>query len=293
MHNGIYKKQNKEFDEYQLFKGYDKQQKSYLTETLEGKITQLLYVNPAKRSTLEIFRNYKRSIMSSQSFPKRFYKDVAVSSEGGDFTVTLDGRTLKTPGKTALNMSRKDHAALVAAEWDAVTDAINPAHMPITRLMNVAVERTPKIRDDLIAEVRRYAGTDLLCYRADNPAGLIARQNKIWSPWLVWAEENGIALKTTDSVIAVTQDDAALDAAAARAAKYDDVALTLLVHLTAVYGSAILALAVMDGALDAGEAFDISRLDHNYQIQHWDEDPDPAEITPATRAATITLATLS
>ncbi|WP_371396949.1 ATP12 family chaperone protein [Fretibacter rubidus] len=228
----------------------------------------------------------------SKTFPKRFYKDVAVTQITGGYTVTLDGRTLKTPGKIALVMARKDHADLVAAEWDAVSEVINPAHMPITRMMNVAVERTPENRADLITEARRYGGTDLLCYRADNPSGLIDKQNQLWSPWLDWAAARGIELRTTDSVIAIDQDKAALDAIATTAEGYDDVALTLLVHLTAVYGSVILALAVMDGALAAGEGFDISRLDQSYQIEHWGEDEEAAEITAATRAETVTLAQL-
>ena len=228
----------------------------------------------------------------SKAFPKRFYKDVAIAEVSGGFTVTLDERTLKTPGKKALLMTRQDHAEHVAREWDAVSDVINPADMPITRLMNVAVERTPSNRAELIAEARRYGSTDLLCYRADNPTGLIVKQNQIWSPWLAWAATRGIHLKTTDSLIAIDQDSTALDAIAKSAEGYDDVALTLLVHLTAVYGSVILALAVMEGALDAGEGFDISRLDQDYQIEHWGEDEEAAEIKAATRAETVTLAQL-
>lgn len=228
----------------------------------------------------------------SKKFPKRFYKEVGVAVVEGGFIVTLDGRTLKTPGKKTLLCPTNSTAALVAAEWDAVKDEINPSDMPITRMMNVTVERTPVMREALVAEARRYAGTDLLCYRADNSRVLAEQQEAAWGPWLSWAAEQGIALRITAGLIAVDQDAAALDAVAARAAAMDDLSLTLYVHLTAVFGSAILALAVIDGALDAGEAFDLSRLDARFQAQMWGEDEQAADIAAATRKETITLAQL-
>lgn len=228
----------------------------------------------------------------SKAFPKRFYTSVAVARHDGGYAVTLDDRPVKTPGKLPLVMARKDHAVFVANEWDAVMDHINPADMPLTRLMNVAVERTPQNRDELIAEARRYGETDLLCYRAENPQGLVDQQNAQWTPWLEWAKALGIDLQTTDSLIAITQEDAALNKIAEMASVMDDVSLTLLVHFTAVYGSVILALAVMNGTLETGQGFDISRLDSRYQAEHWGEDEEAAEIAAATRAETVVLGQL-
>ena len=228
----------------------------------------------------------------SKAFPKRFYTSVAVVPHDSGFAVTLDKRLLKTPGKLPLVMAREDHAALIAEEWDAVKDHINPADMPLTRLMNVAVERTPHNRNELIAQARRYGETDLLCYRADNPQGLVQQQNEKWTPWLDWAQERGINLQTTDSLIAVKQEAISLNKIAEMAAAMDDVSLTLFVHLTAVYGSVILALAVMDSALETGEGFDVSRLDSLYQAEHWGEDEEAVGIAAATRAETVVLGRL-
>lgn len=227
--------------------------------------------------------------MSSKTFPKRFYKTVGVKAEGGGFVVTLDGRVLKTPGKQILLCPTRDHANLIAAEWEAVTTVINPAQMPLTRLLNVAVERTPHMRDDLIAEARRYGATDLLCYRADTPQALVDMQSAEWDPWLDWARGQGIDLTATAGVLAIDQSAEALDAIAARASALDDLQLTLLVHLTAVFGSVILALAVINRALAAGAAFDISRLDARFQIDRWGEDEEAAEIAAATRGETVIL----
>jgi len=98
----------------------------------------------------------------SQNFAKRFYKEVSLDLRGGAYVILLDGRVLKTPKKADLIIEREDRAAQVAAEWEAQEHEINPSLMPATRLMNVACEQTPFRRDDLIAEARNYAATDLL-----------------------------------------------------------------------------------------------------------------------------------
>ena len=226
------------------------------------------------------------------SFAKRFYKEVSIGSQEGGYAVLLDGRVLKTPKKQPLVIAREAHAKLVAAEWDAQAEEINPSLMPCTRLMNVACEQTPTRRDDLIAEARRYSGTDLLCYRAENPSDLTARQEAQWGPLLDWAAGLGIKLKSVRGIMAVTQDEAALDAMADQARALGDVDLTLLVHFISVFGSAVLGLAVMKGRLTAAQALDLSRLDELYQIEQWGEDEEAAERTAFIRRETLALAQL-
>lgn len=226
------------------------------------------------------------------SFAKRFYKQVTVEARDGGFVVLLDGRVLKTPKKQPLIIDTEARAQLVAAEWDAQVDEINPSLMPCTRMMNVACEQTPTRRDDLIAEARRYAGTDLLCYRAASPSDLTARQEEKWNPLLEWAGQLGIKLKSVTGIIAVEQDKDALDAVADQARALGDVDLTLLVHFISVCGSAVLGLAVMKGHLSAGQALDLSRLDELYQIEQWGEDEEAAERTAFIRTETLALAAL-
>jgi len=80
--------------------------------------------------------------MMSKALAKRFYKTVSIEPIEKGFIVTLDGRILKTPGKKALLIPLQSQAELVAKEWDAQEVTINPAMMPLTRLMNVACERS-------------------------------------------------------------------------------------------------------------------------------------------------------
>jgi len=204
--------------------------------------------------------------------PKRFYKEVSVAKDDDKFLIHLDGRTLKTPGKQTLQVDNENIAKLIAAEWDAQDEKIKPETMPITRLINVAIELTPTNRPKLVEEAKSYAGTDLLCYRASDPESLVERQNKLWNPVLNWALSQGVDLVTTNSVMAIDQNAESLNAVGAYAETLDDVHLTLLVHLTAVFGSAVLAMAVMKKYLSGSQAFDLSRLDNIWQIEQWGED---------------------
>jgi len=223
---------------------------------------------------------------------KRFYKEVTTQPVDNGFAVLLDGRQLKTPGKLVLIAPTQKAAELVAAEWDAQEDNIRPETMPVTRLINVTIELTPKNRDALVLEARRYAGTDLLCYRADEPISLADRQAEEWDPVLTWAAVRGIALETTIGVTAIEQDSEALDQIAAYAKSHDDLNLTLYVHLIAVFGSALLAMAVMEKFVSGQKGFALSRLDNLYQIEQWGEDEEAAEIAANLEQEIIALCQL-
>jgi len=180
--------------------------------------------------------------VSSQRLSKRFYKAVTVGEAAPGWCILLDGMQLRTPGKLMLTVPTKPLAEKIAAEWEAQTDRINPSLMPVTRLVNVAVEQTPSRRGDLISEARRYAETDLLCYRAPEPRILKERQSAAWDKWLDWAGEQGLPLTKTESLQAVEQPSESLKAIENFAEELEDLPLTLFVHLIAVFGSVVLAM---------------------------------------------------
>jgi len=222
----------------------------------------------------------------------RFYKSVSTQEKDGRFQVLLDERVLKTPGKMAFTLPTKPLAEAVAKEWDAQTDKIEPANMPLTRLMNVALEQTPDRRPELLDEAKRYTSTDLLCYRAPEPRILVERQSEGWDGWLAWAKSRGIDLISTQSLIAIVQPESAYESISAYAKSLDDIRLTLFLHFTAVFGSVVLAMAVIEKALTAEEAFDLSRLDILYQNELWGEDEEAAENARDLRNETVSLGTV-
>ena len=224
---------------------------------------------------------------------KRFYQSVTLDHDEAGHFVRLDGRELKTPGKKPVRVPSEEIAARLRDEWDAVPapedGEINPVLMPVTRLANVVSEGVSDRRDTLISEVRSYAGTDLLSYRAPDPEEFVTRQSQAWDPWIDWAAKRNIRLETTDSIRAIEQPEDSLNAVADYASKLPDFSLVLFVHLTAVYGSTILALAVSEQALDPAEAFDLSRLDELYRAEIWGADEEDERVRNALREETAIL----
>lgn len=209
---------------------------------------------------------------------KRFYAEAAAAPEAGAFTVTLDGRPVRTPGKQALRLPTRPLGEAVAAEWRAQGEAIAPATMPLTRLANSALDRTAPNRAQVIEQVAAYAGADLLCYRAESPEALVARQAATWQPVLDWLARNHRApLRVTAGIAPVEQDRDALLAIYTTVAAFDDFRLTGLHAATAGCGSVALALALAAGRIDADDAWRAAHLDELFQAERWGGDREAEE----------------
>ncbi len=213
---------------------------------------------------------------------KRVYKQVATRRAEAGWGVALDGRPLRTPAKHELTVPSETLAAAIAAEWDAQAPDIRPHTMPLTRLAATAIDRTAAKRGEIVAEIANYAGTDLVCYRAEHPPALAARQAAAWQPLIDWAAGRYDAgLAVTAGIVPQPQSPAALNAFAAAVGSQDDFRLTALQAVTASCGSLVIALALLEGRLDAAAAFAVSQLEETFQIEAWGEDTEAA----ARRAA--------
>lgn len=217
--------------------------------------------------------------------PKRFWKQAAAVAVEGGFSVQLDGRAVRTPGKLPLVLPTLDMAQACAAEWDAQVDMVKPATMPMTRYANSAVEKVSAQFDGVVGEVAAYGGSDLLCYRADQPAALAQRQAAGWDPLLDWARDAfGAPLAVTAGVMPTPQDPAALEALRRAVAAHDPFRLSALHDLVAISGSLVLGLAVAKGRLAEDDAFDLSRIDEHFQAEIWGQDEEAAEVEAKKRA---------
>jgi chaperone required for assembly of F1-ATPase len=143
-----------------------------------------IFISPEERDPLQLARKDARPAL-----PRRFYKDVAVAEEPNGFAITLDGRKLKTPAKADLVLPVYTAAEAVAAEWRAQGEEIDPRTMPMTRLVNSALDGVAHDVEGVIADMVKYAGSDLVCYRAAEPEGLVAAQSEMWDPVLAFARE--------------------------------------------------------------------------------------------------------
>jgi chaperone required for assembly of F1-ATPase len=203
----------------------------------------------------------------------------------GGHGIALDGRLIKTPGQRNMVVPNSALAAAVAEEWNAQQGEIRRETMPLTRLVGVTIDRSATQREAIVRQVAHYAGTDLVCYRASHPPALAARQQAVWQPLIDWAAERYDApLMVTNGVIPASQPAASLEAFAAAVAAHDDYALTALHAATAACGSLVIALALLEGRVDAGEAFAASQLDESFQIEAWGEDAEQAQRRAALAA---------
>ena len=216
--------------------------------------------------------------------PKRFYEAVEVVAAEGGWVVTLDGRALRSPGGKRLVLSAQGLAQLLADEWRAQGERIDIASMFNTRRAYGVSERTAEVRAFLIEQVVRYAGTDLVCYLADHPVGLRARQEAAWGPMRMWAgQEHGVRLVPVSGILPANQSAESLDALRRHAEALDDFRLDGLVASVSLLGSAVLGLAVERGRLTAAEAFELSRVDEVHQIENWGEDAEASKRTAIQR----------
>lgn len=219
---------------------------------------------------------------------RRFWTVATVRPTGDGFTVLLDERPLRTPGKLPLVLPTCALAEAVAAEWDAQSDAIDPNTMPLTRAANSAVEKVAPQFAAVAGMLAEYGGTDLVCYRATDPEELVRRQAVAWDPLVDWAATDlGAPLRLTSGVIPVEQDAAALSRLHQHLVEMDVFGLTALHDLVTVPGSLVLGLAVVRRRIDAETAFRLSRVDEDYQVERWGADEDAQAAAENRRQAMV------
>ena len=204
---------------------------------------------------------------------KRFYKTVGTVAVEGGFGITLDDKALKTPAKASLVLPTEALARAIADEWDAQVDVIRPHGMRLMQLASTALDRVSIHRLAVVEEAAGYAASDLLCYRAEAPQELVAREVQLWQPLLDWAMVRFDApLTVTSGIVHVDQSAASLKALRAVLLALDPLTLTAVADLTAACGSLVLALAVWDGRIDADAAAAATLIDETVQNERWGED---------------------
>lgn len=216
---------------------------------------------------------------------RRFYKNAEAVELPSGHGVALDGKAIKTPGKRELIVPTGALAAAIAEEWDMQEAEARSPTMPLTRLATTAIDRVARQRETIVQQIANYAGTDLVCYRAGHPPTLAARQQATWQPLIDWAVLRYDApLTVTTGVIPKGQSEVSLHAFAAAVAELDDFSLTALHAATAACGSLVIGLALLEGRIDADEAFAASQLDETFQIEAWGEDAEQAACRRALAA---------
>ncbi|MBX9707730.1 MAG: ATPase [Caulobacteraceae bacterium] len=232
----------------------------------------------------------RKGFRESEERQKRFWKDVSVEPRDGPHIVLLDGRPPKTPAGSPYALPTEALAGLVADEWAAQGEFIEPATMFATRLAATAIDRVSQARDAVAEKIAAYAGSDLLCYLAEDPTSLVERQAREWTPWREWAaRELGVALEPVEGIIHRPQSPEAIARVRDLALSLDPFSLSSLAMAVPLFGSAVLGFALQRGALSGEAAFELSRLDEAFQESRWGVDAEAAERTATRRAEALLL----
>jgi chaperone required for assembly of F1-ATPase len=210
-----------------------------------------------------------------RSLSKRFYKEVAIKDEGQGAALLLDGKKVRTPAKAPLLLPTKALAEAVAEEWRSQGERIDPATMPLTKLANSVIDgvvgREAAVADDIV----KHAGSDLLCYRAAGPQGLVQAQTAHWDPVIAWAKTALDApFRLAEGIVHVAQPVSSLNGIRSKLESVDPFSLAALHVMTQLTGSALLALAVALKRLTPEEAWQAAHVDEDWQIAQWGEDAE-------------------
>ena len=214
---------------------------------------------------------------------KRFWKDATVEREGQGWAVELDGRPVRTPARAPLVVPTVQLAKAIGDEWSAVDGEIDPRAMPLTGLANAAVDRVAPDPQAFASGLAAYAQADLACYRAERPTALVELQAASWDALLAWGRRRyDVDFCTTAGVVHVNQPQATVERLNHAVASIDAFHLAGLSPLITIGGSLLAALAVLEGAMTAEQAWDAVSVDDRWQLEQWGADAE-AETALANR----------
>jgi chaperone required for assembly of F1-ATPase len=182
---------------------------------------------------------------------------------------------LQTPAAAEFRLPSRALGEAIAEEWRAQGDRLKPSSAPLTQLAYTAIDQIAGEPAPVINELLGYAGTDLVCYRAEGPESLVQRQQRQWQPLLDdLLRRHNVLLIVHRGVLPRQQPQAALSSLRRLVSAQGAFVLAGLAAAVRACGSLVIGLALSEGALTPGQAFDLSQLDETYQIERWGEDEE-------------------
>ncbi|PLW78536.1 ATP12 family chaperone protein [Cohaesibacter celericrescens] len=235
--------------------------------------------------------------MMKGPLPKRFYKDVSIDETLGDdgrlsFRVLLDGRPIRSPAKNVISVPKRSIAEALQSEWNAQKTEINPAAMPLTRLINSTIDGVEVARQAMIDEMIAYLHHDFICYPASHPERLVERQKIHWLPVLDWAEEAlGGRFVQASGITSIEQSPIMGERLRSLWANLDIFQLAAVHAIMTISGSSLLVFAFWKGFLDDTATWNAAMVDEDWNVEKWGED-DEATKRRAFRLQDYTAAVL-
>lgn len=211
----------------------------------------------------------------SDALKKRFWESASVVPMDGGFSVNLDDRTLKTPAKAPFLVPTETLAQAVADEWDALEEKIDPTRLPFTKLCNASIDNMAAKAGAVVDALAEYGETDLLCYRADSPKGLVEMQSRAWDPLLDWVRDrHGLFFVQTTGILPVAQPEITISSFRDWLNEMDKFQLMSCHDLVMLSGSIVIARAVVEGHVSAENGWNTSIIDDLWQEEKWGQDDE-------------------
>ncbi|CAL1134502.1 unnamed protein product [Cladocopium goreaui] len=203
---------------------------------------------------------------------KRFYQEVMLEeSKTGTpcWRVLLDGKVVKTPKGTPLELPGRGVAQEVAGEWQQQTEDILPLEMPFTTLGCTALDIT---QHDPAASVDRllpFLEMDTVCFQGEQDL-LAERQRQEWGPLREWfASKYEVTLGVASGLAAPNHPEETLLRITQLLLDRDAWELCALEVATQTAKSFIVASALLDKSTTAEEAIRLAQLEEDFQIERW------------------------
>ncbi|MDC9701819.1 MAG: ATPase [Alphaproteobacteria bacterium] len=214
------------------------------------------------------------------SLSRRFYREVTVEMRDEGYELLLDGCKAMTPGKRPLFLlARRRLAEVIAEEWRAQKEYIDPRLMPLTQMATRIIDHVTIKREAIIGELLSYAGSDLLCYRAAFPENLRRLQDELWDPVLAWVEDFlSISVRRVTGVMPIDAFPGSLDKLFNFLEELDDFDLCAFSDLVHLLGSVFLVLALFCHHLSSEAAWQAAYLDEDWQNEHWGIDEEARQL---------------
>ncbi len=215
---------------------------------------------------------------------KRFYKEVSARSAGDGYQILLDERPVKTPARNALAVPTERLGQAIAEEWRGQGEEIDPRSMPLTGLANAAIDRVAPDKAAFAEGLARYGESDLLCYRAEAPSGLVSRQAELWDPPLAWARRRfDIDFEIVEGIMHRPQPANTVEQLGRAVAARDAFELAALSPLVTIGGSLVLVLALIEDEISFETAWSAATLDEQWQLEQWGADAEAEKALDARR----------
>lgn len=203
--------------------------------------------------------------------PKRFYKEVSVTSSNDKFEINLDGKRLKTPNGNVFYVNNEPLALAIANEWDNQKEFIIRSDMHLTTLTNTAIDNPMKLdKQTVVNEILNYIESDSICFRIHEVNELFELQVKKLDPIIKWFEQRfQCKIPTTNSVELSQISMDTKQTIQRHLNSFNDWSLLGVQFATQNLKSLILTLALTQKQITVDDAVSLSRIEEEFQAGKW------------------------